>query len=770
MINRFDTSIDKPYVSNRIELPFQELNAIAKNQQKSFDEGRAIEDDLGALGAAIKSAPMYEADRSRFINEYKNKIAELTGNGNVNYADPNFKRKASNLVNEFRNRPEINAYANTLKSYQDWESQAKNPDNARNLDFTYGKDNEGNFNQLDVLKQGVYSPKFTKYADYDEATKKVMGTIAKDSKAWEGKYDLTNTQSGNNGETLVYNRSTGSYEGVDVNKLKSLANTVLPNYRSTDAGKHQMESILRDEIGMGNDSYNASYSDLEYKASKGDVKSKQIKDYLDNRMLNTVIAGNAHQVGVNTKQGLDSHFDTDAGQAAANRKKEAEVKPVEPINPWNMLSGQANPEPDALNGVLSSIKSGFKFNNKGELEENVSASTAFTKKNVNTYVNKATGEKFDLNNLPSGWKVKTNKANKEQGYDIIVNNKGEEINLTNKAYSNEFSHDFGTSKTGSYQPSKEYTQQQHEILSFLHNTNQFDSKKSAQDNYKSGIKLYGDAIKAGKLNSMSTPEFDAVTAKAFEEYYLPKYKYDDNGNSILTDAGRTNQWNIEGIDKGTEDGMQEFQNIVAGANIVGPDLIKGGSHVLLNTKDGRTVSVNLNSKTMEANFEELSNFSKKNNESIYKADKVQSHKDFMDATLTTKKHQSTIDNMQNEMINLTLQHSPDDINNVTNQLKDDNLVINNLAGDLLKNKYSALNTYFDKQSNTLALSFINREDPNNPDIQVIEYQPGAQPTMVSNAVFNRDMYQKLFGNFAANTSEKTSKFTGSNLNTQNPSK
>ena len=84
-INEYDISVRPQYVSSRIDLPFGELQSIAANQQKSFDEGKSIENDLGLLGQAIKAAPMYESHRQAFIKEYQNKIKDLTGNGNVNY-------------------------------------------------------------------------------------------------------------------------------------------------------------------------------------------------------------------------------------------------------------------------------------------------------------------------------------------------------------------------------------------------------------------------------------------------------------------------------------------------------------------------------------------------------------------------------------------------------------------------------------------------------------------------------------------------------------
>ena len=54
-INRFDTSVRPQYVSNHIGLPFQELNAIAANHQKSFDDGKATEDELGLIASSINS-------------------------------------------------------------------------------------------------------------------------------------------------------------------------------------------------------------------------------------------------------------------------------------------------------------------------------------------------------------------------------------------------------------------------------------------------------------------------------------------------------------------------------------------------------------------------------------------------------------------------------------------------------------------------------------------------------------------------------------------
>lgn len=301
MVNEFDQSVRPEYVSNRIELPFRELAGIAANQQKSFDEGRAIEDDLGLLGQAIKAAPMYEGHRQAFIKEYQSKIKDLTGNGNINYADPEFKRKASMLVNEFKSRPEINAFANTLKSYQDWEGQVKSPDNAMNLDFTYKKDKDGNFNQLDVNKQGVYSPTFTKFEDYNETGKKIMGDIASDGSLRESGYDFSkpgNTRI-NNGETEVFNSRTHGWEGVSSGKLGRLSEMMVGEYANTVAGKHHLQSLLGE---------NVTYNQLD----------KDTKKQVDNIFKNHLYASNANQVGGKTTDKLDYHFETDRKASGKN--------------------------------------------------------------------------------------------------------------------------------------------------------------------------------------------------------------------------------------------------------------------------------------------------------------------------------------------------------------------------------------------------------------------------------------------------------------------
>lgn len=316
--NRFSVSPNDQYTQQYVPLPFEAISALGEKANKNFETGKKAEAELGALGAAIKAAPMYQEDRYKFINSYNDQLKALVEEAKGDYGSKDFQAKASALTNQFKNDPKLQAFKGTLDAYEEYTKRKGKEGAERDLDYTYERDPSGNFVQKDVIKDGKYGSKFTKYADYDEATKKVMGTIAKDAKSWEGAYDLTNTQTGNNGETLVYNRRTGGYEGVSSPKLQRLAQTVLPNYRNTDAGKHQLESILKNDFQLGDSAYNASYDQLSAAAYQGDEQAKKMKEYIDNKMLSTVIAGNAHQVGMETKQGLDSHFDKDRQRAAAN--------------------------------------------------------------------------------------------------------------------------------------------------------------------------------------------------------------------------------------------------------------------------------------------------------------------------------------------------------------------------------------------------------------------------------------------------------------------
>ena len=318
MTNRFDTSQQYQYQSQHIPLPFEYIAALGEKTNQKFEHGKALENELGVLGSAIKAAPMYEGHRQKYINEYNSKINELVDEAKGDYGSPEFQRKSQRLIQEFKSRPEINAFANTLKSYQDWESQMKNPDTAMNLDYTYGKDNEGNFRQLDVVKEGVYTPKFTKYEDWNKTGKDVMGKIADSGMTKEYGLDPQDVRI-NNGETEVWSRKTNSYIGVSDPRVKQLSSLMAGEYANTVAGKHHMQSLLKPYIGEA--AYNLDYNTLSRKAQSGDEQAQNIKNNIDKEFANHLYRANANQIGSKTTSTISDHFVTNRDKVAKNDRE-----------------------------------------------------------------------------------------------------------------------------------------------------------------------------------------------------------------------------------------------------------------------------------------------------------------------------------------------------------------------------------------------------------------------------------------------------------------
>ena len=318
--NRFDTSANQEYVSQYVPMPFDAMYKVGTTMQAKYDEGAKAVEDLGALGAAIKAAPMYAENKTKFVNEYNDKSKALVEKYASDFGNPEFKREINNLTTEFKSRPEISAFTNTLKSFEDWQSQKKDAKNAMNLDYTYDMDpnNASNFRQRDVIKEGVYSPKMTQFEDWNETGKKVMGKIAEDSTVKELGLNLGNTRI-NNGETEVWSRKTGKYEGVSSPKLKNLSNLMIGEYANTVAGKHHLQSLLGQDV---------DYSQISRMAQSGNEQAIKTKAAIDQEFENHLYRSNASQIGQKTETTYDDQFITNRAAQKANEIKEEFAGPM----------------------------------------------------------------------------------------------------------------------------------------------------------------------------------------------------------------------------------------------------------------------------------------------------------------------------------------------------------------------------------------------------------------------------------------------------------
>lgn len=769
-INEYDISVRPQYVSSRIDLPFGELQSIAANQQKSFNEGKALEDDLGILGQAIKAAPMHEDDRAAFINKYKTKIKDLTGNGNINYADPEFKRKMSNLINEFKSAPEINAFANTLKFYNDYQQTRKSKGNERDLDYTYERNPDGSYKQKNVLTQGVYDQKITAYADQDVAAKEAMGKMAQNGYTTESGLNLSKTKL-NNGETLVYDTKTNSYVGVSDPRVKKESRLIVPNYASKDAGKYHLETILRDDFGLGDKAYNISYNQIENEANaaqqrinsgKGSEQDKQtvaMKNHIDDKMANFIYASNSHQVGAITSSTHDEHYEQDRNRVAANEG--ARTKEEANKLPWGVVTGTVKPgEVPTNNGneLLKAKGSAFTMDKNGNLKETVSLTDVKPKYTQTIYTHDKTGKVWNLDDLPKGWRKDPNAP---MGEDQIISTGGSIINFTvdkdkNGRYLNTMINPYtkGEIKNPTPYRNKDIINQQSEILGFLKNSDQYDSKKTPIENYNAGLKLYEKAIRSGAYNTMSHPEFSAPIAKNFNDFYLPKGEVDKDGNVKITNAGNVANWetpNLKVLDGQTKDQM------LVGANVLGPDLIKGGDWMKVETRDGQEISVKTNNENLKSAFKGLSKFTVDNNNAIVNPDKRKTISE-QESLFGTKERPGPVSQMVNQILN--------DNPSATPIIQQSIQLFNQESNKLKQQHYSPVGTYVDPNTGITGVSYINRQDPDNPIIKVIKFYPGTQPEVMDNTSFNSDIYQNSIGGQAANWSSKSSEATGTTTNNQ----
>lgn len=396
MNNRFDTSQQNPYVSNYTPLPFQEIMALGEKTNQNFQAGKQAEADLGALGQAIKAAPMYEQDRQRFIGMYNNKTKELVDKYQGNYGDPNFKMDVQKLTNDFKSQPEINAFGNTLKSYNDWEGQKKDPNNAMNLDFTYDMDpnDPKNFRQRSVTQEGVYSPSFTKFEDYNEAAKKVMGKIAEDGQSNEQGLDFSRSHKLNNGETEVYSNKEHGYVKVSKDKLEQLSNLMVEEYANTVAGKHHLQS----KTGT-----NITYNQL-------DPETKQLANQ---EFAQHLFNANASQIGGKTTNKV-SYLQTTNRQAAADND----------ANNFGRLvttNEQGNPEVVDIESVFAGLGLGKVFDKTGALATNSPLASEYTVTKSNGEV-KVFDNSIDAHKFAGNWgSISQQRVGSNKSAETVVN-------------------------------------------------------------------------------------------------------------------------------------------------------------------------------------------------------------------------------------------------------------------------------------------------------------------------------------------------------------
>jgi hypothetical protein len=741
MINRFSTVGQSEYTPQHVPLPFEAIAALGEKTKKEADEGAKAVEDLGALGAAIKAAPMYSENKTKFVNEYNDKSKALVEKYASDFGNPEFKRAINNLTTEFKARPEINAFANTLKSFEDWQSQKKDAKNEMNLDYTYDMDpnNSSNFRQRDVVKEGVYSPKMTQYEDWNETGKKVMGKVADSGYNKELGLDFNKPTIINNGETMVYSNKTKGWVGVSDPRVQNLSKLMVGEYANTVAGKHHLQSLVGQDI---------DYSQLSRMAQSGNEQAVKTKNAVDEEFKNHLYRSNANQIGGVETSKIDYMNVTDRSAEKAN---DAAVETNK--NPWNLYAPNANPDPN--NAVAKALysanpNSAFKVGDNGEVED-IKPEDIGTK-NVGIFRDR-NGKIWNPTNLPAGWFYKKD----SWGGDYFESTGGTKIYTANLQ-----------SDVQKINNIDIYAKQVNEVLQWAASTGQYETSKvvngkvvkarSGSEQYKELLPKYKAAIKNGALNSQYIPQFDAESAANFKETFAPKLVTTANGTTVK-DPGLVSNWTIEGISTN-----EEKMKILNNFNPIGLDMIKGGDNILISSEDGKEYSVNMNNPTLKSTFSNLSRFVRTNNTAKLNPTKVDS-KEVMKTT------GNYLTNLATNAINLATQQGLNVVD-AQNEIMQAQNSYTTKANSLIKDGYIPTETYQDPTTGTLAVSYINHTTIGGQDVKVLKFHPGvdAEFEELSEAAFTKEVQQKAFGNFASNLNTKGSKTTGTFIENQKPTK
>lgn len=664
--NRFDTSQPQQYVSQYVPLPFEAIGALGAKTQKEADEGAKAVEDLGALGAAIKAAPMYAENKTKFVNEYNDKSKALVEKYASDFGNPEFKRAINNLTTEFKARPEINAFTNTLKSFEDWQSQKKDAKNAMNLDYTYDMDpnNASNFRQRDVIKEGVYSPKMTQYEDWNETGKKVMGKIAEDSTVKELGLNLGNTRI-NNGETEVWSRKTGKYEGVSSPKLKNLSNLMIGEYANTVAGKHHLQSLVGQDV---------DYSQISRMAQSGNEQAIKTKAAIDQEFENHLYRSNASQIGQTTETTYDDQFITNRAAQKANDAIEEGLNRV-PLDVINYAQGK----PADLNNA-NPYKSLFSFSDNGDV---VLADHTNSK---NTYVGK-NNQVYDISNIPlmgmgenKGLTRRLSKTGMTIYKDgVAVDNAIKEVGLNTELIK----------------------QKQLAANDYLRATGQLEDYKkkypNPSDMRDAALKDMAQGVKSGTYHNQAVPIFSEETNQILTKRLLPTF----NEKGEVTGAGLVGNMSVVD-DLGNPVAYSEADKVemLNGAKVTGGSFI-GGDVIKVTKKDGTTSNLKLNMPILKEKNKDVVQFIQTTNKHVMNPPSLKEQQD----------RTSNLISNYNKKIK-EVQESNSDPRIKSLKMDDYNKVIKTIGE--LEGKGFVQSSKFNMSNGDTAYSFVNYSVPGHP--------------------------------------------------------
>jgi len=713
MTNRFDTSQQQEYISQYVPLPFQTIAALGEKANKNFAEGKQAEADLGALGQAIKAAPMHQDDRKAFIDNYNLKLKTLVDEAKGDYGSKDFQAKTNALITEFKNDPKVQAFKGTLDAYEEYTKRKGKEGAERDLDFTYERDAAGNFIQKDVIKDGKYNSRFTKYEDWNKTGKDVMGKIAEDSTVKELGLDLNNVRI-NNGETEVWSRKTGKYEGVTDTKLGNLSKIMVGEYANTNAGKHHLQSLLGQDI---------DYQQLITLAQSGNEQAIKTKTAIDKEFANHLYNSNANQMGIKTETTYDDQFVTNRAQVAAN---DAAKKALE-TTPLDVLNYAQNKPADLNNAIPENWKSLFSFDEKG----NVTV-TQNTSKAGEIFTSSSTGKQYPIS-MPG---MTLEDAKKTKGYTRV-----RELNNVWSVYKDGVKVDQVAPSATSTVNSDLIKQKQFAANDYLRATGQLDDYKkkypNPSDMAEAALKDMAQGVKSGTYHNQAVPIFSEETNQALTKRFLPTFDSDGNvtgaglvGNmTVLDDLG-----NI--VPYSEEDKLADLKGAkVTGGSFIGGDVIK------VTKADGTTTNLKLNMPILNARNKGITEFIQNTNKQVAKPL----------STFEQQERTKNITKTYNDQIK-QIQESKSDPRIKALRIEDIQRVITTVAQ--LEKEGFVQSQKFNMSNGDTAYSFINYKIPGHPTQGMVVHSNG-EISFANLAAIGAEEFQKTYTTSIENASPKS---------------
>ena len=189
MVNRFDTSIDKGYVSNYIPLPFQELQGMAAQQQKQYD---TTLDDTYKLQDMMSTVPVINdpnlglsniAAKKSLDTKYSARIEDLTNRITKGNDFVGAQRDLNKLKREWTNDPDRIELENSFQNYKAYkEDKVKKAGKYDPLLDDYR--GQSLYDDSTGLKPFRYSGMEDKL-DIEKRFAETMDKIKEDTKEWD---------------------------------------------------------------------------------------------------------------------------------------------------------------------------------------------------------------------------------------------------------------------------------------------------------------------------------------------------------------------------------------------------------------------------------------------------------------------------------------------------------------------------------------------------------------------------------------------------------